>query len=130
MLKLFGRGAATILAAPLLFIKKVKNMNRSKQADALIRKRNAELTEQLERMRFELEFNSQLNMNGYQRAKDLISELEQVKQDWTFALDDLNDKREQYSLLIADLQEIKKVMINRGFKIPWYRKIINKLKSL
>ena len=104
-------------------------MDRSKQVEA-IRKRNAELTKQLENARFELEFNSQLNMKGYQHAKDLISELEQIKQEWTLALDDLNDKREKYSLLIADLQEIKKIMINRGFKIPWYKKIISKLRGL
>ena len=104
-------------------------MDRSKQIEA-IRKRNAELTKQLEDARFKLEFNSQLNMKGYQRAEDLIDELEKIKQDWTSALDDLNDKREKYSLLIADLQEIKKIMTNMGFKIPWYKKIINRLKSL
>jgi chromosome segregation ATPase len=104
-------------------------MDKSKQVEA-IRKRNSELTKQLEDIRFELEFNSQLNTKGYQRAKDLIEELEQIKQDWTLALEDLNDKREKYSILIADLQKIKKIMTNMGFKIPWHKKIINKLRGL
>jgi len=96
----------------------------------MIRKRNVELTKQLEDIRFELEFKSQLNMNGYQRAEDLINDLEKIKQDWTLALDDLNDKRTKYSNLIADLQIVKNIMANRGFKIPWYKKMINKFKSL
>lgn len=104
-------------------------MDRSKQMET-IRKRNAELTERLKDAEFKLEFNSQLNMEGYQRAKDLICELEKIKEDWTMALNDLNDKREKYSNLISDLQEIKKIMVNMGFKIPWYKKIINRLKGL
>lgn len=104
-------------------------MNNLKQINA-IRKRNAELTKQLNDMRFKLEFDSQLNMNGYKRAKDLIDDLEKIKQDWMLSLNDLNDKRMKYSYLIADLQEIKNIMVSMGFKIPWYKKIINKFKSL
>lgn len=115
--------------SPLLLAKKVKNMDRSKQIET-IRKRNIELTEQLEDLRFKLEFNSQLNEEGYRQAKDLIDELEGIKQEWLLSLNDLNDKREKYSALIADLEEIKKIMVSMGFKIPWYKKIINKIKSL
>ena len=104
-------------------------MNKAKQME-LIRKRNKELTEQLDDMRFKLEFDSQLNSKGYQRAKDLIADLGKIKQDWLEALDDLNEKRTQYSFLIADLQSMKKVMCSMGFKIPWYKKVINKLKGL
>lgn len=103
-------------------------MNKSKQID-MIRKRNVELTEQLEDMRFQLEFNSQLNTKGYQQAKDLIYDLEKIKHEWLSALDDLNNKREKYSELIADLQNIKNIMTSRGFKIPWHKKIINKFKK-
>lgn len=102
-------------------------MNNVKQVD-MIRKRNAELTKQLDNLKFQLEFNSQLNMKGYQSAKDLISDLEQIKHDWMLALDDLNDKRMKYSELISDLQKIKNIMVDNGFKIPWYRKVMNKLK--
>ena len=104
-------------------------MNNVKQAD-VIRKRNAELTKQLEDLKFQLEFNSQLNMKGYQNAKDLINDLEQIKRDWISALDDLNDKRMKYSELISDLQKIKNIMASNGFKIPWYKKIINRFKIL
>ena len=103
-------------------------MNNVKQIDA-IRKRNAELTKQLEDMKFTLEFNSQLNMNGYQQAKDLINDLENIKQNWISALNDINDKRLQYSILIDDLQSIKNIMTSIGFKIPLHKKLINKLKK-
>lgn len=103
-------------------------MNKVKQVDT-IRKRNAELNKQLEDLKFKLEFNSQLNMNGYQHAKDLIEDLEKIKQDWISALVDLNNKKEQYVKLIDDLQKIKSIMIGMGFKVPWYKKIIIKLKN-
>lgn len=104
-------------------------MNNVKQIDS-IRKRNAELTKQLEDLKFTLEFNSQLNMNGYQQAKDLINDLENIKQNWISALNDINDKRLQYSILINDLQSIKNIMTSMGFKIPWYKRLINKLKNI
>lgn len=104
-------------------------MNKSKQTD-MIRKRNVELSKQLKDMEFKLEFNSQLNMEGYKNAKDLIVELEKIKQEWMASLDDLNNKKKSCADLIADLQEIKKIMVSMGFKIPWYKKLINKIKSL
>lgn len=104
-------------------------MNNVKQVD-MIRKRNAELTKQLDDLKFQLEFNSQLNMNGYKSAKDLINDLEKIKHDWILALDDLNDKRMKYSELISDLQKIKNIMIDNGFKITWNKKIANKLKKI
>ena len=104
-------------------------MDKVKQMDA-IRKRNAELNEQLEDMRFKLEFDKQLNSEGYRRAKELIEDLEKIKKDWMSAFDDLNNKRMEYSILIADLKAMKSIMKNMGFKIPWYKKIINKIKGL
>lgn len=114
---------------PPIFIEKVKNMNRLKQAD-MIRKRNAELTEQINNLRFQLDFNTQLNMEGYKHAKDLINDLEKIKQDWISALNSLNNQRDRYSNLISDLQTMKNIMVSRGFKIPWHQKLINKLKGL
>ena len=110
-------------------------MNKSKQVD-VIRKHNTELSKRLEElskqlddMRFKLEFDSQLNKKGYQRAKDLIDDLEKIKQEWIAVLDDLNDKREEYSCLISDVKKMKNIMIDMGFNIPWHKKIIAKLKK-
>lgn len=102
-------------------------MNNVKQID-MIRKRNTELVKQLDDLKFQLEFNSQLNMNGYRRAKDLIEDLEKIKQDWLLALDDLNNKRMEYSKLISDLQKIKNIMTDNKFKIFGNKKLIKNIK--
>lgn len=104
-------------------------MDNVKKIEA-IRKRNVELNKQLDDMKFKLEFNEQLNMNGYKEAKDLIVDLENIKQKWLSTIDDLNNKRIEYDKLISELQEIKKIMVSMGFKIPWYKRIINKFKKI
>ena len=103
-------------------------MNKTRQIDT-VRKRNAELSKELDDLKFKLDYNSQLNMNGYQRAKDLIGELEKIKQDWLSVLIDLENKKNQYDELIKDLQKIKSIMTSMGFKIPWYKRLINKIKN-
>lgn len=94
-------------------------MNRRKQAEN-IRKRNAELNQQLDELRQRLKDKPQTDK--------LIFELEQIKDEWLNALQDLNDKREKYDSLISDMMEIKKIMKATGYKIkiPWYRKFKRK----
>ncbi len=82
-------------------------MDRQKQL-ALLRKRNADLTGQLDGLRFRLDYDTQLNKEGYRRAKELIAELEQIKTDWLRALSDLEKQKEQYAVLIERLREVKK----------------------
>lgn len=104
-------------------------MNKVKQLES-IRKHNLELVHQLDEAKFELEYNSKLNAEGYQRAKDLINDLEKIKKEWLISIEELKHQRDKYADLIHDLYEIKKIMVDVGFKIPWYKKIINKIKSL
>lgn len=103
-------------------------MNKKKQID-LIRKRNIELSKQINDMKFKLEFDSQLNMEGYKRAKDLISDLEHIKSEWIEIIEDLRKKDIEYSYLISELKQIKNIMTDMGFKIPVYKKIWLILKS-
>lgn len=98
-------------------------MNKLKQID-VIRKRNAELTKELENMRFKLEFDSQLNTESYKRAKDLINDLEKIKSEWIKIIENLNKKDIEYSYLISELKTIKDIMRNMGFKIPIHKKIL------
>ena len=86
-------------------------MNRKKQTD-ILRKRTAELAAQNDKL------NTQLNelrskLDAQPESKKLIEELEGIKTDWLRALQDLNDKRERYANLIADLQ-IPSLSIMRG----------------
>ena len=97
-------------------------MDRKKQIE-LVRKRNAELTKQIDDLKFKLEFDNQLNMEGYKRAKDLILDLENIKSEWINVVNNLKEKDIEYSYLISELKEIRNIMRNMGFKIPWYKKI-------
>lgn len=98
-------------------------MNKLKQID-IIRKRNAELTEELENMRFKLEFDSQLNTESYKYAKDLICDLEKIKSEWLEIIEDLNEKSVEYSYLISELKAVRDVVRSMGFKIPMHKKIL------
>lgn len=84
-------------------------MNKSKQLD-LSRKRNEQLSRQLETIKTEWELDRMLHQNGYEHAKELISELEKIKTDWLQALEDIQKKREEYQQLIADVKALRKGM--------------------
>lgn len=103
-------------------------MDKMKQID-LIRKRNKELSKQLNDLKFKLEFDSQFNAEGYKQAKDLIQDLEKIKSEWLQALNDLQNAKLKYSFLIKNLQEIKKLMGDIGYKIPLRKRIIMKFKN-
>jgi len=97
-------------------------MNRNKRTE-LLRKKNIELTSQLAELHQKLDTQSD--------AKQLIAKLQELEQEWINAIQELNKRRDAYDNLIADMQAIKKIMIETGYKIhiPWYKKLIIKLKS-
>lgn len=99
-------------------------MDRIKQAE-LIRKRNAELTRQLNEMKERLRLENQANEYRNKRADDLISELEDIQKEWVTALNDINNQRDELYSLINDVKEIKNILINTVLKakIPDYEKI-------
>lgn len=103
-------------------------MYEKKQLD-IVRKRNSELSKQIDDLKFKLEFDKQLNREGYQNAKDLIADLEIIKMDWLKVVKELQNYKVQYSILIDDLKQIKTIMINMGFKVPLHKKIIFKIKQ-
>lgn len=86
-------------------------MNRDKQIDVM-RKRNSNLSEQIKDLQFKLEYNKQLNSEGYQTAKELIEELEDIKNNWLEALNRLYDIETEYEGLISDMRNIKEVMLS------------------
>lgn len=97
-------------------------MNKNKQIE-LIRKRNSDLNKKLDDMQFQLQYNKELNQGSYQKAKDLIVELNSIKTEWQSALNELYEKQEKYQELINDLREMRDEMIRNGFKRPWYKRI-------
>lgn len=86
-------------------------MDREKQIDVM-RKRNIDLSEQIKDLELKLEYNKQLNSEGYQTAKELIEELENIKENWLETLNRLYDIESEYQGLISDMKEIKETMLS------------------
>lgn len=95
----------------------------NKQAE-LVRKRNAELSKQIDELKEKIKLDSQLNSESHKRVEDLISDLEDIKSKWLNSIEKLEKKSYEYSILISELKEIKKIMTSMGFKIPWHKKIL------
>ena len=77
----------------------------------LLRKRNTELSTQLEDLKFQLEYQKVLQGGSTKRAKDLIVELENIKKEWGKSIAEIDDYKAQYEELIAELRDIKKSLI-------------------
>lgn len=90
----------------------------------LIRKRNAELSKQIDDLKFRIDFDSELNTESYKQAKKLISDLENLKSRWLKSIEEIEKEKDEYSKLISELKTIIKIMKDMGFKIPLYRKIL------
>lgn len=85
----------------------------------LLQKRNNELKKKINDLNFQIAFDKEVKEKGYERAKNLITELEQIKKEWQAALTDLHSKQQEYRQLLADLQAMGKEVKNSGRKRPW-----------
>lgn len=103
-------------------------MNTSKQMD-IIRKRNTDLSKRLEELQFKLDYQNQLNTGSYKTAKELITELNTIKDEWSRSLKILQKRDAEYQRLIEDLKNLRKIMISNGIKMPWYKRIYYKIKK-
>ena len=77
-----------------------------------IRKRNMKLNEQIDELKYKLEYHKELNMESYQTAKDLIADLENIREEWIQTLQRLHDMESEYQELISDMKEIKENMVS------------------
>lgn len=92
-------------------------MNTTKSID-ILRKRNTQLTEQLkqvEDLQKSYEQIKHLNQEyekhdpdyADRRVSELITELEEIKEEWTAALEKLNKERDEYKELIRDMKMVR-----------------------
>lgn len=92
-------------------------MNTTKSID-ILRKRNTQLTEQLkqvEDLQKSYEQIKHLNQEyekhdpdyADRRVSELITELEEIKEEWTAALEELNKERDEYKELIRDMKMVR-----------------------
>lgn len=71
----------------------------------LQRKRNAQIQEELERLK-ELNVRNSKDSESL-RVSKLIAELEIIRKDWLEVLEDLNQERKEYMGLIEDLRSVR-----------------------
>lgn len=71
----------------------------------LQRKRNAQIQEELDRLK-ELNVRNSKDSESL-RVSELITELENIRKDWLKVLEDLNQERKEYRGLIGDLRSIR-----------------------
>lgn len=86
-------------------------MDNNKQIEN-IRKRNIELNKQIDDLKLKLEYHKELNTESYQTAKDLIADLENIREEWTQTLQRLHDVESEYQGLLSDMKEIKENMLS------------------
>lgn len=79
-------------------------MNSTKTID-LLRKRNAQMQEELDKLK-EIN-NKNSNSSDNKQLSHLIKELEDIKKEWLVILDELSQEREQYKNLTEDLRCIR-----------------------
>lgn len=84
-------------------------MDNNKQIEN-IRKRNMELNKQIDDLNYMLEYHKQLNSESYQTAKELIADLEKIREEWLEALQRLHDKEIEYQSLIADIMKVRDIL--------------------
>lgn len=84
-------------------------MDNNKQIEN-IRKRNMELNKQIDDLNHMLEYHKQLNSESYQTAKELIADLEKIREEWLEALKRLHDKEIEYQSLISDLMKVRDIL--------------------
>ncbi len=81
-------------------------MNSTKTID-LLRKRNTQLQEELDRLK-ELHLKQESNAPESKKVSELITDLENIRTEWMNILEELNQDREEYIALIDDLRTVRK----------------------
>lgn len=97
-------------------------MNHAKRADAVIQK-NKMLLDEVDELRRQLEEMTRKTQYKKEEIDQLILDLRNIKRRWLVAIEDLKEKRTEYDNLIFALQEMKGVMVDMNFTIPWYKKL-------
>lgn len=95
----------------------------------LIRKQNEELLLKINELQSKLNQSLQDNADSKEQFDSLIIDLKKIRKQWKTAVEDLENKSQEYEKLIEFLHEANGIMKSMNFKIPWYKKILLKYKS-
>lgn len=91
----------------------------SKKED-LTRRRNAELSAELERVKAEYAVLQNADSSTRDRMNELIADLEAIKEVWLQALDEVQSQRDEYAALLDEMREFKKTVKGRNAIERWF----------
>lgn len=98
-----------------------------KQSVDKLKDRNKKLQQQLNDIKFQLEFDKNYNSESLKKAEDLISDLEQIKSKWLEIIEELEEKSNEYDRLNKDLvnakQQMIKIMEDAGYSVSLKKKL-------
>ena len=96
-------------------------MNKDKKLE-IMRKRNTELNNRLKDTEFMIQYTKFNNQNGYYSAKQLIYELNDIKEKWIEALAELEQERDEYQNVVSDIKKIREKMKKKNSIFSLFRK--------
>ena len=76
----------------------------------LLRQNNQELTEELENLKTQYELDNMLRNDNYETAKELIIELESIKERWSELISEVENIQFEYEELIQELKDMRQEM--------------------
>ena len=89
--------------------------------EEITRKRNMELTKELEDVKFQLAIQKDLNSESLKRAQELVNELEIIKVAWMKELSDIHERKKEYEQLISELKDMKNSIKGRKSITRWMK---------
>lgn len=76
-----------------------------------------------------MEFDKSENSKGFEKSKDMIIELEGIKAEFSKAISELHNKRDEYQKLIDEMKSFKSKLLSRE-QVPekekWYKRLFKK----
>lgn len=77
------------------------------------RKRNIDLQKRIEDLTVKLDLAKELNTAGYDKAKEMITDLDTIHQAWVQELNSLKKEREECALLISDIRKMRDELLRK-----------------
>lgn len=96
-------------------------MNYDRKKLEILRRRNDELEKEVEDAKKELSEYKLSTEGSYEKAKQLIADLEIIKRDWNQSLTEIQELKKQYEWLIHDT----KLLHAKEARSAWFSKILN-----
>ena len=91
---------------------------------------NIEYKDKIRDLEFQLFKKDTLNNHGYEKAKNMIIEIESLRQELKKTILDAKKKSSELDQIILELNELKKVMVSLGYNVPFKQKVKMKINKL